>query len=165
PTELFPILLLLRRFAVHCQAFRRTRFVNDAFKQSPDRRVTQRPFVVVGRVGQHFVFPRGLVNRHPGGMLQPTDFQRALRAFVEKFDELFIDLVHLAPPVGDIHIVASRRERPLRPASFRDCTRSRNAAAAASTEGAFSISDTRAEPTTAASARPPSTETCPGSEM
>src|SRR6516225_7697370 len=98
-------------------------------------------------------------------MLEFADFQGTLGAFVEELDELFVDFVHAAAPVGDVHNVALRRERPLRPASLRERMRSRRAAAAASTLEAVSISVTREEPMTAASARPPRMETWPGSEM
>src|SRR5215468_1775467 len=118
--------------------------------------------IVARGVRQHFVFTRWLVNRHPGSLFEAPNLERALRTLVEKLNQFFVDLIHALPPVGNVHIVASRRESPWRPASFNTLTRSRSAVEAASTEEAFSISATSAEPTTAASARPPSTETWPG---
>src|ERR1700757_5230104 len=94
-----------------------------------------------------------------------TDLESALAAFVEQFHEFLVDLVHATAPVGDVHGSASRRERPWRAASLKACMRSRKAAAAASGVGAFSISETSAEPITAASARPPRIETWPGKEI
>src|SRR5580698_7829023 len=58
-----------------------------------------------------------------------------------------------------------RRLTPVRAADFSRRMRSATAAAATSGVAAFSISAISAEPTTAASAIPPSTVTCVGSEM
>ena len=58
-----------------------------------------------------------------------------------------------------------RRLTPERAADFSSRIRSATATAAASGVAAFSISAISAEPTTAASAIPPNTVTCVGSEM
>src|SRR6267154_2141305 len=72
---------------------------------------------------------------------------------------------------GAHHGATSRRERPWRAASLSawmrlpSAVRASLAAAEEPDFVALSISETRAEPMTAASARPPRTETWPGSEM
>src|SRR5205823_2631292 len=77
-----------------------------------------------------------------------------------------------SPSAVQVHWVTSLRERPCRAACFKARTFSLRAEVAASMAladapdfVAFSISDTSAEPTTAASAKPPRTETCAGSEI
>src|ERR1700675_3498617 len=150
---------------MHGDPFGGARFVNDALEKAADRGVRKRAAVVARGVGQNLVFTRRLVNRHAGSLFQASHFESALRTLIQKLNDFFVNLIHALPPVGDVHGVASRRDNPRRPASFNTLTRSRSAAEAASIDEAFSISETSAEPTTAASARPPSTETWPGSEM
>src|SRR5262249_20328106 len=94
-----------------------------------------------------------------------ANLHHALRPLVQQFHQLAVDFVDFAAPIFDGHGPGSRRLIPCSPACFSIRTRSATASRAASTLGAFSISCTSAEPTTAASARPPSTETCPGSEI
>src|ERR1700687_3412017 len=114
---------------------------------------------------QDFAFALGLIERKIFGLLDFADFQSATGTLVEELDEFAIDFIDLATPVGEGHGPTSRRERPCVAACLRERTRCARAALAASTDFAFSISETRAEPTTAASARPPRTETWPGREM
>src|SRR5713226_7774466 len=150
---------------MHGGAFGSAGFVDDALEEAADRRVRQRPRIVVLRVGQYFALAVGLVQRNFGLLFELADFQSAPRALVQELDELLIDFVDAAAPVAEVHGATSRRERPLRAACLSARIRLPRAAAAASTDCAFSISETSAEPTTAASASPPSTETWPGSEM
>src|SRR5215831_6809416 len=157
---------------MHGVALRSPRFINDALEQAANRRIGQRAGIVAFGVGQNFVLALRLIQRNMGFLFQLADLEGALRAFVEKLDELFIDFVNAAAPVGQVHGATSRRERPCRAACFKARTFSASAEAAASIAlelapdlVAFSTSATRVEPTTAASARPPRTETCPGNEI
>src|SRR6266852_756889 len=164
----WPVLFLFSLRAVagmHGVAFGGAGFVNDALEQTPDRGVGQWPCIVALSVCEHFVFPVRLVQRYLCLLLELADFEGAVRALVQELDELLVDFIDAAAPVAEVHGATSRRERPWRAASLNERTRSASAVAAASTDFAFSISETSAEPTTAASARPPSTETWPGSEM
>src|SRR4029077_11768663 len=87
-------------------------------------------------------------------------------ALVEKLDEFAVDIIDALPPITEHgHSATSRRDRQWRAAYFSERQRAATAVAAASPDFAFSISLTTAEPITAASARPPRTETWPGSEM
>src|SRR5439155_18345725 len=150
---------------MHGVAFGGAGFVNNALKQAADRGVGQRTRIIALGIFQHFVFAFGLVQRNFGFLLELPDFERALRAFVQELHQLLVDFVDAAPPITQLHGATSRRESPWRAASLNDRTRSASAAAAASMDFALAISETSAEPTTAASARPPRTETWPGSEM
>src|SRR6266852_3360460 len=164
----WPVLFLfsLRAVAgIHGVAFGGAGFVNDALEQAADRGVGQWPCIVALSVCEHFVLALRLVQRNFCRLLELADFERAVRALVQELDEFLVDFVDAAAPVGKIHGATSRRERPWRAASLNERTRSASARAAASTDFPFSISETSAEPTTAASARPPRTETWPGSEM
>src|SRR6516162_1628124 len=150
---------------VHCETFGGTSLVNDSLKQTANRGIGERPAVICFRVRQNFRFTGRLIKRNVRLLLQMTDLKGTPAAFVQQLHEFLVDLVHAAPPIGDVHGSASRRERPWRAASLKECMRSRSALAAASGVDAFSISDTSAEPMTAASARPPRTETWPGNEI
>ena len=89
-----------------------------------------------------------------------------MRALVQQLDQLAVDLVDFATPVFDAHWPGSRRLIPVHAGLFQHShARGHAPPRAASDVAARSISCTSAEPTTAASANPPSTETCPGSEM
>src|SRR5215472_1493197 len=157
---------------MHGVAFGGSGFVDDALEQAADGRVGERAGIVGFGVRQHFVFALGLIKRDMGRLLELANFERALRTLVEQLDELLVDFVDAPPPVGKVHGATSRRERPWRAACFRARTLSASAEEAASMAlpvapdlVALSISETSAEPTTAASARPPRTETWPGSEI
>src|ERR1700687_3310651 len=150
---------------MHGGTLRRARFVNDAFKEPANGGVRQRAGIMGLGILQNFFFALGLVEREIRFHLEAADFQGAFGALVEKLDKFSVDFVDALAPFIELHRMASRRERPLRPASLRDATRVASADAAESTEEAFSISATSAEPTTAASASPPRRETCPGKEM
>src|SRR5260370_18334467 len=150
---------------VHGVALGGARFVNDALEEAADRRVRQRARIIAFGILQPLVLAVRLIQRNFRRLLELADFKRTLGALVQKLNELLVDFVDAASPVTQVHGTTSRRERPWRAASLSDRTRSESATAAASTDFAFSISETSAEPTTAASARPPRTETCPGSEM
>src|SRR5882724_3459438 len=167
------------RVFVHGDTLRGTRFVDDALEQTANRCIRERPAVIVLRIFKNFPFTVRLIERQIRLLLQLPDFQRALRALVQQLNQLAVDFIDAAAPIGKVHVatsprrtLASRRESPLRPASFRERMRSASVVAAASIPAAFgfavvafSISETSAEPTAAASARPPRTETWPGSEM
>src|SRR5216683_5191007 len=150
---------------VHGVALGGARFVNDALEEAADRRVRQRARIIAFGILKHLVLAVRLVQRNFRRLLEPADFKSTLRALVQKLNELLVDFVDAASPVTQVHGATSRRERPCRAASLSDRTRSASAVAPPSTDFAFSISETSAEPTTAASAKPPSTETWPGSEM
>src|SRR2546428_462693 len=150
---------------MHSHALDRARFVQDALEQPPDSCIRQRAVIGAFSGFQDFTLALGLVKRERRDLLQPADLDRAARALVEQLDQFAINFVNLAAPVFNIHGRASRRLIPRVAACLSKRTRSATAATAASTDGAFSISATRAEPTTAASARPPRIETWPGSDI
>src|SRR5258707_10643381 len=97
-----------------------------------------------------------------GLLLEFANFQRAFGTFVEQLDQLAVDFIDAAAPIREAHVATSRRERPARAADFSERMRSASALAAESIAPgeefatvAFSISETSAEPTTAASTSPP----------
>src|ERR1700682_6279440 len=150
---------------MHGGTLRRARFVNDAFKEPANGGVRQRAGIMRLGILQNFFFALGLVERKIRFDLEAADFQGAFGTLVEKLDKFSVDFVDALAPSVEVHRIASRRERPLRPASLSDATRVASAEAAESMDEAFSISATSAEPTTAASASPPKRETWPGKEM
>src|SRR3974390_338647 len=150
---------------MHGKPFGTARFVNDAFKQTADRCMRERAFIIIFCISKYFRFARRLVDGNSLLLFDVANLQCAMRTLIPQFHKLLVDFIHAAPPVRNIHGATSRRDNPLRPASFKTWMRSRKTALAALGDVAFSISETRAEPTTAASACPPSKETCPGSEI
>src|SRR5258708_1546282 len=150
---------------VHGGAFGGASLVDDAFEEATNGRVRKRACVRAFGVFQDFFFTLGLIERDVFRLFQFADFESTARPLVQEFDEFAVDFVDAAAPVTEVHGATSRRERPCCAAALRARMRSARAAAAASTDFAFSISETRAEPTTAASAKPPRTETWPGCEM
>src|SRR5258708_38844198 len=98
-------------------------------------------------------------------MLDAPDYDYAVDALVQELYESPVNFIDFAAPVFDAHPRGSRRLIPATAAPFNNLTRAASATVAASTVPARSISSTSAEPTTAASANPPSTDTCPGCEM
>src|SRR5271169_6114466 len=104
-------------------------------------------------------------------MLLVADFDRAFGALIQQRHEFQINFIYAAAPIIDAHDGFSlpagipRWLTPDLPACFKLRIKFATASAAASGVAAFSISATIAEPTTAASAMPPRTETCVGSEM
>src|SRR5438105_10811984 len=172
PNEIFLRLWFPFPIRVHRTAFRRTCLVNDALEQAANRRVRQWPVIVVLRILQNFLFAIRLVQGQIRLLLQLSDFQCALGPFVQEVHQLAVDLIDAASPIAEAHVATSRRERPARAAAFSERMRSASAAAAAAMAAspesyavAFSISETSADPTAAASASPPRTETWPGNEM
>src|ERR1700674_3117323 len=125
-------------------------FIDDALEEAANRSVGERAGIDALGVFEDFALAIGLIQRETFGLLKFADFEGATGTLVEELDEFAVDFIDLATPVGESHGATSRRERPW---------------VAACTDFAFSISETRTEPTTAASARPPSTETWPGREM
>src|SRR5713101_8230833 len=150
---------------MHRAALDRARFVNDSLEQPPHRLMRERAGIGGFSAFQHFPFAIGLIEREVFLLLVAADFHGAARPFVQQLDELAVDLINAAAPVVDFHGAASLRLRPRRAASLKPRTRLAREAAAASGVAARAISVTRAEPMTAASARPPRIETCPGREM
>src|SRR6266478_2189763 len=144
---------------MHGLALGAARFVDDAFEEAANGSVGERAGVDALGVFQNFALALGLIERKIFGLLEFADFEGAAGTLVEQLDELAIDFINLATPVGEGHGATSRRERPCVAACFRVRIRAARAALAASIDFAFSISETRAEPITAASARPPRTET------
>src|SRR5215470_11795992 len=151
---------------MHCQTFGGARFINDSFEQTPNRGVGERPSIVAFRVLQNLFFAIGLIKRQVLLLLQLSDFEGALRPLVQQFHELFVQFINSATPITQVHEATSRFERPVCAACLSKRMRDSRAAAARSTaveELSFavqaSISETKADPITAASARPPSTET------
>src|SRR3989454_451571 len=150
---------------MHSHALARAVFVQDALEQPPDSCIRRGAMMGAFSGFQAFALALGLVKRERRDLLQPANLDRAARALVEQLDQLAVIFVNLAPPIFNIHGRASRRLIPRVAACLSRRTRSATAAIAASTDGAFSISATKAEPTTAASARPPRIETWPGSDI
>src|SRR5713226_5809372 len=150
---------------MHGLAFGAARFVDDAFEEAANGSVRERAGVDALGIFQDFALAFGLIERKILNLLEFADFEGATGTLVEQLDEFAVDFIDLAAPVGERHGATSRRERPWVAACLRERTRCASAMLAASTDFAFSISETSAEPTTAASARPPRTETWPGREM
>src|SRR5687767_9366364 len=78
-------------------AFEPPRLVDDAFEQALDRAVVERAAVDVLYVREHLGLARGLVDVHPGLLLDPSDLERARGARAEQADELFVERID-APP-------------------------------------------------------------------
>src|ERR1700730_4235805 len=114
---------------------------------------------------QYFFLPLRLIKRQICRLLKFADFQSAARPLIQQFHQFAVDLIDAVSPVLEIHGAASRLESPWRAASFKIRIRSRRAFAACCGVFACSISATKEDPTTAASASPPSKVTCPGSEI
>src|SRR5262249_48249210 len=157
---------------MHRQPFGRARFVDDAFKKPPNCCVRKRSPIVPLGIFENFLFSIRLIQRQIRLLLELSDFQSATRTFVEQFHELLIEFINAPTPITEAHGAASLFERPLCAACLSDRIRAPMAATARSAASgeesaavAFSISATSAEPMTAASARPPRTETWPGCEM
>src|SRR5712671_1877269 len=150
---------------MHGLAFGAAGFVDDALEEAANGGVGERAGVDALGVLEDFALALGLIERKIFGLLELADFEGAAGTLVEQLDEFAIDFIDLAAPVGEGHGATSRRERPWIAACLSERMRAARAALAASIDWAFSISETRAEPITAASARPPRTETWPGSEM
>src|SRR5215469_1799716 len=157
---------------MHGLSFNGPGFVNNALKQTSYGGIRQRAGIGTLGIFQNLLFPLLLIQGHVLGLLDFSHFQRATRALIEQFHQLAVDFVDAAAPVAQSHGATSRRDMPWRAASFSEATSRAKALAAASTAAgdafedvALSISDTNAEPTTAASASPPRMETWPGSEI
>src|ERR1700676_2690284 len=144
---------------MHGFALSAARFVDDALQETANSGV--------GALGifEDLTLALGLKERKIFGLLEFADFESAAGTLVEQLDEFAVDFIDLATPVREAHGATSRRERPWVAACLSERTRAARAALAASSGFAFSISETSAEPTTAALARPPRTETWPGREM
>src|SRR5579859_416914 len=140
-------------------------FVDDALEEAANGGVGKRARINALGIFQDFALALRLIQRKIFRLLEFADFERAAGTLIEQLDELAIDFIDLAAPVRECHGATSRRERPRVAACLRERTRAASAVQAASTDFAFSISETSAKPTAAASARPPRTETWPGSEM
>src|SRR4029077_3368852 len=140
-------------------------FVDDALEEAANCSVGERTGIDALGIFQDFALALGLIERKIFGLLEFADFESAAGTLVEKLDEVAVDFIDLAAPVGEAHGATSRRERPRVAACLSERMRAARAALAASTDFALSISETSAEPTTAASARPPRTETWPGGEI
>src|SRR6266853_2557927 len=158
-------LTFLFHVVLHHRAFHRTRFIQDALEQAPNRRIGKRPGIGAHRCVENVFLTVRLIQRLTRGMLDAPNFDHAVRALVQELHESPVNFIDFAAPVFDAHPRGSRRLIPATAAPFNNLTRAASASAAASTVPARSISSTSAEPTTAASANPPSTDTCPGSEM
>src|SRR5579864_373461 len=140
-------------------------FVDDALEEAANGGVGKRARINALGIFQDFALALRLIERQVFGLLEFANLESAAGTLVEQLDEFAVDFIDLATPVREAHGATSRRERPRVAACLRERTLAASAVQAASTDFAFSISETSAEPTTAASARPPRTETWPGSEM
>src|SRR5260370_9264005 len=148
-------------------------FIDDALEEGGDGGVGERGGLDGLGMFQDLALGVGLIERKILGVLELGDFEGAAGTLVEEFNEFAVDFIDLAAPIGESHGATSRRERPWVAACLRERTRWASAAAAASIAAgecgsdnvACSISATSAEPTTAASARPPRTGTGPGRGM
>src|SRR5258708_30319989 len=150
---------------MHGLAFGAAGFVDNAFEEAANGGVRKRAGIRSLGVFEDFALALGLIERKIFGLLDFADFERAAGTLIEQLDEFAVDFIDLAAPVGESHGATSRRDRPWVAACLRERMRAARAALADSTDFAFSISETSAEPTTAASARPPRTETWPGGGM
>src|SRR5260370_36350058 len=149
---------------MHGFAFGAARFVDDAVEKVTHGGVGERAGIDALGVLQDFALALRLIQRKIFGFLDFADFQRTAGTLVEQLDELAVDFIDLATPVGERHGATSRRERPCGAACFIERTRAARGGAGASTDFSFSVWETSGGPTTAASARPPRTGTGPGRE-
>jgi hypothetical protein len=96
---------------VHGVALGGAGLVNDALEEAADRGVRQRARIGAFGVRKDFVFAVGLVERDVGRLFQFADFEGAVRALVQEFDELFVDFIDAAAPVAKVHGVASPKKK------------------------------------------------------
>src|ERR1700686_107574 len=150
---------------MHGFALSAARFVDDALEETANSGGGERAGVDALGIFEDLTLALGVIERKILGLLEFADFESAAGTVVEQLDEFAVDLIDLAAPIRECHGATSRRERPRVAACLRERMRVAREALAASTDFAFAISETSAEPTTAASARPPRTETWPGSEI
>src|SRR5215470_6672064 len=118
---------------MHCQPLCRARFINNSFEQTSNRGIGERPAIIAFSVLQDLFFTIGLIERQMLFLFQLSDFERALRALVQKFHKLFVQLIDAATPITQVHVATSRRERPTCAACFSERMRASSAAAARST--------------------------------
>ena len=161
------------RVVMHRGAFGGARFVDDAFEQAANRGVGQRPGIVVLRVFEYFLLAIRLIERQ---ICLPASACRFPARSCERSFSNSTSLRSISSMRRRQSLRGSWRHlaagKSVRAACFKNAMRSASAAAAnrasaarCSDNVAFSISETSAEPTTAASASPPRTETWPGSEI
>jgi hypothetical protein len=99
------LVIVAGRFVGHGDAFGGAGFVDDAFEEAADGGIGERALIVGLRVGEYFGFARGLVERNFCFVFEVADFEGAFAALVEELDEFFVDFVHAAAPVGDVHVL------------------------------------------------------------
>src|ERR1700681_2337811 len=116
--------------------------VDDALEQAANGGVGERAGVDTLGVFEDFALALRLIEWEIFGLLEFADFEGAAGTLVEQLDEVAVDFIDLATPVGEGHGAPSRRERPWVAACFSERMRAARAALAASTEFAFSISET-----------------------
>src|SRR5579862_7713974 len=121
-------------------------FVNNAFKQAPDRGVTERPGIRLHNVVQNFRLALRLPRRDFQRLLDVSDFHRASRPLIQQLDQLLVNRVDALAPLGNIaHADYSS-------APVFNCRTNFSMAFAPPALNRSSIACTTALPTTAASA-------------
>ena len=81
--------------------------VHDSFIDLHQVTMLQRASVLLSHLLQHDALAVRFVDGHAGLALEATDFLSGLRALVQDFDQLLVDLVDFLAPVSDIHALAS----------------------------------------------------------
>jgi hypothetical protein len=82
------------------------RLVNDSFEHAHDGIPLERAARVLPvrlHVVQHLFFAIGLVHLQPEGLLQLPDFERAVRALAEQFDQPFVKPIDPLSEFVDCH--------------------------------------------------------------
>ena len=159
------------------------RLVDNPFEHPHDGVPFERAaclLAVGAHVVQHLLLPLGLIHLEPECLLQLPDFERAVRALVEQFDQPFVELIDPLPELVDCHLCAGHKS-----SSGLRCRRGPTVCVAVrwtrrlsaserkilpfrSDPGLFPASAMTATsplPTTAASANLPICRTCSGDEM
>src|SRR5277367_3785047 len=88
---------------VHGVAFGGAGFVNDALEETANGSVRERAGIGALDVGEDFVFAVRLIERDICSLFELADFEGAARPRVEELDELFVDFIDAAAPVGEVH--------------------------------------------------------------
>jgi hypothetical protein len=84
---------------MHGFAFGAAGFVDDALEEAANGGVGERTGIGAFGVFEDFALAVGLVEREVLGSLKFPDFEGAVGALVEEFDEFAVDLIDTAAPI------------------------------------------------------------------
>jgi hypothetical protein len=96
---------------MHGFAFGAAGFVDDALEKAADGGVGERAGIGALGIFQDFALAIGLIEREILGLLELADFESAVRALVEKFDEFAVDFIDAAAPITQGHGATPRGAR------------------------------------------------------